>query len=265
MEKYEEALYKFIEKMEYLDNQHVTGIVLYGSYLTGYSNSKSDIDVNIIMDNSHPVQIIRGSDIVDGYRIEYFEKPISDLYASAKNDFNRQCNALLSIIGRGKIIYDRTGNVKELQNHIINMFEKPLPGLSKHDAQERVSIINNRMEKVEAFYANDNIMFERIYYLTVEKIMKFYHQLTGCPEIQTSKVYRVYTDLEYRTIYQKGKIPEEEFINKFLAATNPKISFNNDEKIKNIRDLYAYAKRNVIFDEEKHRIPIKSRNIHYHR
>ena len=29
---------QFIEKMEYLQNEHVLGIYFYGSYLTGYNN-----------------------------------------------------------------------------------------------------------------------------------------------------------------------------------------------------------------------------------
>ncbi len=60
--------------MGYLENPHVLGIVVYGSYVAGYNHNKSDVDLHIVMDNSS--RIYRGVMMVDGFKIEYFEKPI---------------------------------------------------------------------------------------------------------------------------------------------------------------------------------------------
>ncbi len=58
MEKYEQALVNFIDKMGYLNNDDVLGIVFYGSYFTGYNSAQSDIDLQIIKLNDP--KIIRG-------------------------------------------------------------------------------------------------------------------------------------------------------------------------------------------------------------
>lgn len=136
---------KFITSMNYLENKHVLGVFFYGSFLTGYNNKNSDLDLHIIFDNSNPKHLIRGSKYIDGIRIEYFEKPINDLYLSIDNDYQNQNNALLSIIGTSKLIFDKNGDLKKLQEYALNKFSNPLPPLENEDAREYVSIINNRI------------------------------------------------------------------------------------------------------------------------
>ena len=47
------------------------------------------------------------------------------------------------------------GELYKLQQYTLNKFSNPLPPLDVEDAREYVSIINNRMEKLEKA-ANDN-------------------------------------------------------------------------------------------------------------
>ena len=53
MNKYLEIIEEFIDKMGYRDNTHYLGTYFYGSSLTGYNNSASDIDLHIVFDNSN--------------------------------------------------------------------------------------------------------------------------------------------------------------------------------------------------------------------
>ena len=250
---------EFINKMGYLENEHVLGCFFYGSFLTGFYHQNSDIDLHIIYDNDDPKRLIRGNDTIDGTRIEYFEKPINDLYLSVDNDFNNQNNALLSIIGTGRIIFDKTGELHQLQQYALNKFSNPLPPLETEDARECVSILNNRMEKLEKAARERSPYFFHLYHLTIEKIRKFYHRLNGMPEVQTSKVYRVYTDEKYRSSFYKDFTPEPEFINMYLDAICDN-SQDIDTQMAKARAFYNYAKRNVELDENNYRILIKSRN-----
>ena len=250
---------KFITSMNYLENKHVLGIFFYGSFLTGYNNKNSDLDLHIIFDNSNPKHLIRGSKYIDGIRIEYFEKPINDLYLSIDNDYQNQNNALFSIIGTSKIIFDKNGDLKKLQEYALNKFSNPLPPLEDEDAREYVSIINNRMEKLRKAAEDDSPYFFHLYHLILEKIRKFYHRLNGLPEVQTSKVFRVYTDENYRKSFYKENIPEVEFVSLYLDAISD-VSLNKEEKLSKVNQLFEYSKRNVKLNEEEYRILIKSRN-----
>lgn len=249
---------KFICDMHYLENEHVLGCFFYGSFLTGFNNKNSDIDLHIIFDNSDPLHLIRGNKVIDGHRIEYFEKPIQDLYLSIDNDFNRQNNALLSILGTSRIIFDKTGDVAKLQQYALEKFSNPLPPLETEDGKEFTSILNNRMEKLAKACEDDSPYFDHLYHITLEKIRKFYHRLTGNPEVQTSKVFRVYTDDRYRRSFYKENIPEQEFRDMYLDAICDNSS-DKHIKLEKAQRLFNYSRRNVDLGEE-YRILIKSRN-----
>lgn len=250
---------KFIANMKYLENEHFLGMFFYGSFLTGYNNKNSDIDLHVIFDDSDFKHLIRGTQYVDGIRIEYFEKPISDLYLSIDNDYQNQKNALFSIIGTSKIIFDKTGDLKKLQEYAFKTFSNPLPALEVEEAREYVSILNNRVEKLRKAFEDDGPYFFHLYHLTLEKIRKFYHRLNGMPEVQTSKVFRIYTDENYRKSFYKENIPELEFVSLYLDAISD-VSLDKEEKLSKINRLFEYSKRNVELNEEEYRILIKSRN-----
>lgn len=253
-------IFKFIKEMKYVENEHVLGCFFYGSFLTGYNNENSDIDLQIVFDDMDPEHLIRGNKYIDEVRIEYFEKPINDIYLTIDHDFNNQNNALLSIIGTSRIIFDKTGDLQKLQQHAYSVFSNPLPPLETEDAREYVSILNNRMEKLEKYALDDNPYFNHLYHLTIEKIRKFYHRLNGLPEVQTSKMFRVYTDEDYRNSFYKSDIPEAEFVEMYLDAICDDFS-DKQIKLKKVQTLFNYAKRNVLLDTDNYRILIKSRNV----
>ena len=134
----DEKILTFINEMGYLNNEHVLGVLFYGSYLTGVNTANSDIDLHIILDNEDPNHLIRGNKIIDGTRIEYFEKPIEDIYQTIEEDYNSQNNASLFIFGKSKIIYARDEQLSQLQAYAINKFSTPLPPLSDDEAKEQV-------------------------------------------------------------------------------------------------------------------------------
>ena len=116
------------------------------------------------------------------------------------------------------------------------------------------------MERVRraAFYREPQ--FDHLYHLTLEKIRKFYHRLKGLPKISTSKVFRVYTDEEYRKSFYREKLPDEEFVSLYLIAITD-INADIGVKLEYVEKLYKYAKRDVCLEEGDYRIHIKSRNI----
>ena len=250
---------QFIQYMKYMENEHVLGAFFYGSYQTGFNRKHSDIDILIVFDNNNPNRLIRGNKYINGIRIEYFEKPLNDIYLTIKNDYNNQSNAPLSIVGTSKILFDKKGALKKLQKYAIKTFSKPLPVLDEETAKEYVSILNNRMEKIHILASENSPYFTHLYHLTIEKIRKFYHKLNGLPELQSSKVYRIYKDEEYRKSFYKNNIPEKEFISIYFKAITD-TSSNINEKLNTIENLFKYATRNITLNPEEYRISIKSRN-----
>ena len=255
----EDKILSFVHEMGYLNNEHVLGILFYGSYLTGFNNENSDIDLHIVFDNEDPNHLIRGNKVIDGTRIEYFEKPILDIYQTVNEDFLHQNNATLTIFGTSKIIYAKDNQLKQLQEYVVSKFATPLPPLSVDEAKEQVSIINNRMEKLKQYAEFDSPYFEHLYHLTIEKIRRLYHNIMGIPRIETSKGFRLYTDERYRRAFCIYQIPERPFIEMYFEAIS-NTSVDKIQKYNLLYKMYEFTKRNVVLDKD-YRIPIQSRNI----
>jgi len=259
MEKHLEIIDKFIKKMNYKDNSHYLGIYFYGSRLTGFHNTNSDIDLHVVFDNYDKEHIYRGTCIIDGIKIEYFEKCINDLYLSVENDIKERNYSWYSILGTSKIINDSKGELYKLQKHTLREYQKGLPKMEEQDIMENIAIINNRIEKLRYFCENDNPNFYSLYYITVEKLRRLYHGIHGLPRINTSKIYRVYKDDEYRKTFFNGDFISDEFRKMYLDLIEIN-SRNKSVLLKLIEEFYLYIKDGRKIDKE-YRIKIKSRNI----
>ncbi len=250
------AITKFMEEMGYTSNEHFLGAIVYGSSLTGFNTETSDIDLHIIFDNNDPNRIIRGESLVDGKNIEYFEKPIEDVYLMAENEFQNQNNASFSIIGKGEIVYERKGDLTNLQKYVINRFKDKLPHLDIDEAREQISISDNKIQKLENLVKEDGPYFNHFYHIVLEKMRKTHHRINGIPKIPTSKVHRIYTDEAYRkSVYKTNPTPDfvEDYLNLITQGRDKR------QMLESLKSFYNKVKQNIELGDE-YRIPIKSKS-----
>ena len=254
-----EIIQEFIKKNKYLQDEHVLGILFYGSYKYGLNNQNSDIDLHIIYDDSNPKHLIRGNTFINGTRIEYFEKTIDEIYNEVEDGYANQDNATESIIGKSEIIYEKDNSMQDLQAHVLDKFKNGLPHLTENEAKEQVSIINNRIEKLKKYAEEDSYFFEHLYHLTIEKIRRFYHNLNGMPRIETYKGFKLYKDKKYQEMFSIHHIPDREFLEMYFEL----IQSHGESKVvmfEKLKRFYDYSRRTVELDEHNYRIPIKSKN-----
>lgn len=254
-----EIIQEFIKKNKYLQDEHVLGILFYGSYKYGLNNQNSDIDLHIIYDASNPNHLIRGNIFINGTRIEYFEKTIEEIYSEVEDGYANQDNATESIIGKSEIIYEKDSSMRDLQAYVLNKFKNGLPHLTENEAEEQVSIINNRMNKLKKYAEEDSYFFEHLYHLTIEKIRRFYHNLNGMPRIETYKGFKLYKDKKYQEMFSIYYIPDKEFLEMYFEL----IQSHGESKMvmfEKLKRFYDYSRRTVELNEHNYRIPIKSKN-----
>ena len=258
MEKKLEIINTFLDNMGYRNNNHYLGTYFYGSSLTGFNNEFSDIDLHVIFDDSDLNHIYRGVSYVNGIKVEYFEKCINDVYLSIKNDVLERNGSWYSMIGISKIIEDKDSRLKELSEYALEVYSKGLYKMDEQDIMENIAIINNRIDKLRRACINDDLSFYSLYYITIEKIRRFYHSINGLPKINTSKVYRVYHDDEYRKTYFPGEFVSEEFKIMYfdLIETCERDKWCLFDKIEK---FYNYVKDGRKL-EKNYKLQIKSRN-----
>ena len=260
MRKYLNIIDKFVKEMGYHINPHFLGIYFYGSSLTGFVNENSDIDLHVIFNNSDTTHIYRGIHYIEGSKIEYFEKCINDLYLSVENDIKERNIAWYSMLGCSLILYDRTGLLNKLKEYTLDVYKDGLPKLDNEDIMEYISIINNRIEKLKIACNNDDGNFYNLFHLTIEKIRRLHHAINGYPTINTSKIYKIYKNDEYRKTYYSGEFVSEEFKNMYFNLIEDRNSDKN-KLLNNIEQFYNYVKNGINLPKDNYKIKIKSRNI----
>ena len=178
MQQFTDVIMQFVNKMGYLRSKDIEGIIFYGSNQTGFGNQFSDIDLHIIFNNNLKEEI-RGSDLIDGIRIEYFEKTLNSMYQKTINEFKNQGNAVVSMIVYGNIILDKNGRIKELQDYIKQIHSLPMPGLSEDAAKEQLAIINNFFDDLKNLIEKKDLYANHVYHLTLERIKDFYFSINN--------------------------------------------------------------------------------------
>ena len=258
MDKYLNIIDNFIIKMNYRDNKHYLGTYFYGSSFTGFNTKYSDIDLHVIFDNSDLEHIYRGICYIDGIKIEYFEKCINDVYLSVENDIDEGNYSWYPMIGNSMIIEDKDNKLKKLQNYTKEIYQKGIPKLDEQDIMEKISIINNRMNKLQIMALEDNPSFYSLYYITIEKIRRFYHSIHGFPKINTSKISKVYKDNDYLKSFYDKEFVSDNFKEKYLTLIET-TNRNKIELLNELNEFYKYVKNGRELSEE-YRIKIKTRN-----
>lgn len=260
MDEYLCIIAKFVNEMNYDKDPHFLGVYFYGSSLTGFANENSDIDLHVVFDNTDLTHIYRGIHYIEDKRIEYFEKCINDLYLSVDNDIKERNIAWYSIITGSKILYDRECELKKLRDYTIGVYKEGLPKLDEQDIMEYISIIDNRMDKLRIACNDDTHNFQHLYQITIEKIGRFYHGINGLPKINTSKIYKVYKNDEYRKSYYFGDFVSDEFKNMYFDLIE---DIGSDKKtlLNKLETFYLYVKDGRSLPEKNFKIKIKSRNI----
>ena len=120
MQNWEISLEKFIDKWK--NKKDVVGALVCGSYITGNPSPHSDIDIHILLSNSTNYRE-RGNEYIDGILIEYFANPFPQHIKYLESDFKNRRRVNVHMLTTGKVLFDKTGELKELIN-IANKFKK---------------------------------------------------------------------------------------------------------------------------------------------
>jgi len=251
MNKWEKAVDKFIDEKNYLTNYEVLGIILHGSYVTGYNHEYSDIDLLIIkvpFFDSYAVKFemfLRGASIIDGYKIEYFEKPINYFYSTMRDNFKRGDYGIYNIVYKGKVLFDPDGEIENLKRILLQTYKQVINSNLKMDeetAKQKICIIENKIQKLYGLYKQNDKGFMINYYNMLTYIQRFYSLLIGVPDIPLDKLTKLYVDKNYSNIYIDNKIPDEEFIKLLLNCLEPT---NKKEALESINELYTYIRKDI--------------------
>lgn len=238
----ENIINEFLLKFYKSDEKLIEGVIFYGSYQTKTNSLNSDVDLLILYSSKEDT--IKGYKNFKDLNFEYFERSLSNIYQRIEFDFNNYEDTLLSVIGYGKILYDKNNNLVKLKNYVLNKYKNGLPKLTEEDKLYYLKKLNKSINTLDQMHKCQNPYYSNFYAITLDQIRDYYNKANGFSNMSTSKVYKLYTDNKMRFVQHKS-MPDEQFINQYLNC----IKTQNIEDIENIfQHITKDISTNIDFD-----------------
>jgi predicted nucleotidyltransferase len=234
MEKWEIALNKFIATWK--NKKEVIGFLVCGSYVTGNPSKHSDIDLHIILSDKTNWRE-RGNKIIDGYLIEYFANPIKQIKSYMKNSFNENTNMEQVQFATGKIIIDKTKDVKKLKLLAKNYMKKKFSKPSKISIELNKYFLNESIEKLQELYETNSKSFEISYYNKLLENFNLYSKFISERKYKAHKIYELLTT-NAKKKYLLKEYKDKTYLKLFLNCINAK---TNKQKILSFKNITTYA------------------------
>ena len=225
------ALEKFLK--EWKEKDFVEGALLTGSYAIGMETKYSDVDVYIILSDSVEWRE-RGNKVIDGVLIEYFANPSRQIKHYFEKELKENNRSTARIVAISKVLFDKTGITEDLKREALEYMKKPFQKPDEVWIEIAKYGLWDMLDSVKDAKERNDPSFNHLYHLTLNNALKAYSRFL-CVEVPpASKIYRLFTDEEFRKAYLFEPFPDEKFVALFLNAMQ-------EENLETLEKLVVYV------------------------
>lgn len=239
-----------------IDPDNLLGVVVYGSSLTGFASKNSDIDILVVLREAE--KTIRGVKQYNGYKMEYFIKPIEKLLSEGVAFTKRNCPSPLALEQNGFILYDDNDFLKNILKANSQFYnanrQKPDMNYDLKFVQ-----IENRIASLKNILDRNGKEFYFVYYNVLEMIRDFHSKNSGEAEIPFAKAYRIYTDESYYNKFVGKDVSNPKPNKEFVELYSQCVEMSEDKEImlKNLETLFQLERNKVTINPDNYEIELK--------
>lgn len=210
-----ELIKRFLEETNYLDDNDILAIIVYGSRIVN-NRINSDLDVMIISSKNKNNYLM--GRIIDGVKIDCHIYSSDAIYNCMYEKCSSGNRFFDSVLHNGIVVKNKDGIVEQLECFLNNLEvkRKKKEGLSLRNSKMLVETYHN----FKAVCQNENLSYQSDYWYfnLLELIRRTYHYMRNCCYLNVMKVYDVYLNKDYYENLYQGKLPNDEFIELYLEA-----------------------------------------------
>lgn len=235
IKKWEVALQKFIKKWE--NKKEVIGAIVCGSYITGNPSKHSDIDIHIILKPETPWRE-RGNEIIDGVLIEYFANPAKKHYQYAEEDYKQRRRINAHMFCTGKVLFDKTGELKKLIKDSRKYLFKKYPKLNKIQIELAKYHLWDMLDNLEEVFETDSGEFFFVLYNYLNQLFEIYAKFLQFDSLPVHKLRKFLVNEKDKKKYHISDFPDKKFVKMYVNAINIK---NKSKIMKEYQNLTKYV------------------------
>lgn len=233
-EKIEEIAQKFIKPWK--EKNEFEGALVTGSFVTGFANEYSDIDIHLVMNNNFKYKE-RGLRKIDGYLVEYFLNPISEILKYFEEDYSKNRNNAVTQFLTGKILIDKNNKIKYLKAQAEKWKNTEFKKIQTSDTELiKYKIIDNA-DNLKGLFAVKDKSFELNFYLFIYFLYREYSLFVGNEIVSAPKLWAYLTNPKLSSALFLKCFKDKKFKKIILKALNS--SKNN--KINVLDEIVDYV------------------------
>lgn len=208
----------FLSDFEY--TKDIAGVLVCGSYITGNPTSHSDLDVHIILDNRVDYRE-RGNRIINGLLIEYFANPPKQILYYFDEDLKDKSLTSQVQFATGKIIFNKTGEVKALKDKATGMISEfyAQPNTQMSDLDKY--FMWDMLDDLQDAYENNRADFDFMYFTCLDILLETYMKHINRP-YHRKAIYGNIVDAATREKYLLRELPNETIGGSIVCAITAK-------------------------------------------
>jgi len=201
-----ELIKKFLKQTNYDKDRNVVLVIAYGSRITRTFREDSDLDILIVTSkNGSYRQCIK----IDEIPIDITIMSIEDAEQNIIESKSKGSTYFDNVLKNGIVIFDKIGIYESLKE------------LLRYKENKKRTLDSGLFERAEYHvfqFLNENRNTNIHYFSALELLRRLYHAKYNYSNIQSSKVYDLYTNKQLAKEKYMLKLPDDKFIRDYLSA-----------------------------------------------
>lgn len=200
---YDHIIGKLIKKRK--SENKIIAACVYGSQINGTATKTSDLDVLLVTSGNEDY---RGCRMIDGQRIEYFEKSFVTIMNEIEECQKKNNPFYASLFRNCKVIFDTYHFIPYLKFHQAKVSE-----ITAKSSEKATIDYSDLAFYQSQFYNHTNDMdsyFNHYYYVYLDCLRRKYHEENDCSMIPAKKVVGLYQDSSLADYYCV-RLPQAEY------------------------------------------------------
>ena len=170
--------------------------------------------------------------MIDDFLIEYFVNPPQQLKKYNEEDFKNFCRTDVRMYATGKILFDKTGTMKKLQDEAKNLLKKEFKKQAKSVIEMNKYELWDELNNLKDLQEEKSQHFDYVYFLLLDNTLQVYKKFLKAETSAPSKLLKFLTDKDFSKRYKIAEFPDKKFVEKFVKCINKK-NFQNIESLIN--------------------------------
>jgi hypothetical protein len=177
-----------------------------------------------------------GDVVIDGFLIGYFANPPQQIRLHFNEIPRRIGLVTVNMFAIGRVLFDKTGIVKELKSEALTLASKRPKRMNKFSVEYAKYRMWDDLNHLRDCYEDQPLLFDFLYYYDLRRILDTYSSFLRVPLPDPHKMQLFFQDAEFRHRHRFRELHDRAFVKHFLGCLEGMCRIRRLEQIEALVD-----------------------------